>query len=454
MIELRGATAVEFDPPSVRENVDMRIDGPRIVDVARGGQRAADRRPTGERAAGRAEATVIDLDGALVTPGLVCAHHHLYSALARGLLAAVGPCPDFPSTLRNLWWRLDRALDGESLAAAGRVGCLEAIRAGTTAVIDHHASPSFIRGSLEVLKGCLEWSGLRGVLCYEVSDRNGEEGMRAGVEECLAFARRADEERRAGGVPRVEAMIGGHAPFTLSDRALRLLADAAAATGRGFHVHAAEDATDGAHSRAEHGREPLERLAAFGLLTPRAIVAHGVHLTPGDLERLNGADAFLAHNPRSNMNNRVGYLRVLEGVRNAALGTDGIGGDMLEELRFAWFKHRDAGGERSPQDFLPVLQGAHRLLERQFGERFGRLAAGYRADLVVWDYRPPTPLTAANLAGHLVYGLSGRDARTVIVDGRIVYQERRFPADLEAVYRETRECARRLWERMDRLGPG
>lgn len=439
MIVLQEATAVQLDPPSARENVDIAIDGPNILEVAPG-------------AAGRhAAARRMPLRGAVVCPGLVCGHHHLYSTLARGILARIRPSSDLLSTLQNLWWRLDRAIDGEILEASARVGCLEAIRAGTTAVIDHHASPSFIRGSLELLKRSFTASGLRGVLCYEATDRNGQAGCEEGVEEGIAFARAVDAERAGGRVPLVEAMIGGHAPFTLSDRSLRLLADAVERTGRGFHVHAAEDPWDGVHSRAEHGRDPLERLQAFGLLGPRTIVAHGVHLSKPDVSRLNEAGAFLVHCGRSNMGNRVGRPRRLFDVRHAALGTDGIGADMLAELQSAWLRHRDAGGGRAPGDFLAMLQGGNALLARQFGARFGRIEAGCRADLVVFDYLSPTPLVGENVAGHLVWGLGAADVRTVIVDGRIVYEDRKFPFDPEPIYREARSAARRLWERMDRL---
>jgi putative selenium metabolism protein SsnA len=439
MIALKNATVMHLHPADVVPGVDVVIDGPEIAAVGRGAAEAV-----------KADRT-IDLAGRLLMPGLVCAHNHCYSALSRGILARIAPSTDFVSTLQNLWWRLDRALDEETLRASAMVGALEAVKAGCTAVVDHHASPSFIDGSLDVIKECFQRVGLRGVLCYETTDRNGPEGAARGVEENRRFARAAAEERRAKGKERlVEAMIGGHAPFTLSDATLSALAAAAAETGRGFHVHVAEDAFDPSWSHREHGTDPLCRLDSFGLVTEASIVAHGLHLTAADREVLNARGAFLAHNARSNMNNHVGYAAELPHVKNVALGTDGIGSDMLQELAFAYFRHRDAGGPLAPGAFLRFLQAGNEVLHRSFAAGFGRVEKGYAADLAVLDYDPPTPLARENAAGHAVFGMASRDVSTVIVNGRIVMENRSFRWDTAAVYAQARAAARALWQRMDR----
>jgi cytosine/adenosine deaminase-related metal-dependent hydrolase len=246
-------------------------------------------------------------------------------------------------------------------------------------------------------------------------------------------------------------MIGGHAPFTLPDEGLESLAAAAKETVRGFHVHVSEDAFDPSYSHRVHGVDPLRRLDRFGLLTDRSVVAHGVRLTPGERELLGARGAFLAHQARSNMNNGVGYNAALPAVRNVVLGTDGIGADMLEELKFAYFKHRDAGGPLGPGDFARFLQQGNDLLGRCFGASFGRIEPGCAADLVVLDYTPPTPLVPENVGGHLAFGLSSAHVHTVIVAGRVVMEGRRFAWDAEGVYRGAREASRRLWQRMDEL---
>jgi len=442
MIRLNNATVVHFDPPEVREGVDVTIDGKRILSVepaGNGGKTApADRS--------------IDLSGLLLMPGFVCGHNHFYSGLSRGILARLEPSTDFVSTLTNLWWKLDRALDGEILEAGAMICCVEAIRAGCTTVVDHHASPSFIAGSLDALCRCFERTGLRGVLCYETTDRNGPRGLEEGIGENRRFAGAVERRRKAGEEPLVEAMIGGHAPFTLPDAALEALGRAVAETGRGFHVHVSEDGFDPSFSHRTQGKDPLARLEAFGLLSGKTVIAHGVHLTEAERDLLERRGCFLAHNARSNMNNHVGYAEALPRHGNAVLGTDGIGSDMLEELKLAYFKHRDAGGPLGPADFLRMLQNGNALVSRCFGGRFGRIEPGARADLAVLDYMAPTPLTAANLGGHAAFGMGGRDVRTVIVDGRIVMEDRRFAWDTEAAFRRAREAAKHLWDAMDGLG--
>jgi putative selenium metabolism protein SsnA len=444
MIVLRNATVAHLDPAEVRSGVDVVLKDSEIFAVGDGAASAL--------AGAGGSVKQIDCSGKLVMPGLVCGHNHFYSGLSRGITAKIAPSEDFVSTLGNLWWRLDRVIDGEILAASGLVCAIEALKAGCTAVVDHHASPSFITGSLDVLEEAFEKTGLRGILCYETTDRNGRGGMEEGIAENARFARRVKEKRKSAGKSgTVEAMIGGHAPFTLPDEGLRALGDIVRETGRGFHVHAAEDAFDPSFSHRFHGKDTLERLDGFGLLTGASIIAHGLYLSARDRELLSRRDAFLAHNSRSNMNNHVGYNERLADTANVVLGTDGIGSDMLEELKFAYFKHRDAGGPLWPGDFARFLQRGNEVLGRCFKEKFGRIAEGFKADIVVLDYKAPTPLSGANLAGHLVFGAGSSDVETVVVDGKIVMENRRFGWDVSQAYARAREAAGRLWSAMDRL---
>jgi putative selenium metabolism protein SsnA len=443
VIVLRNCTLVRLHPAEVRAGVDIRIEGAEIAAVSSG---------AGGRHANDKESRTLDLGGRIVMPGLVCGHTHFYSALSRGILARIGPCPDFVSTLANLWWRLDRAIDEDILRSSAMVAAIEAVRAGCTAVIDHHASPSFIEGSLDVLKASLETVGLRGVLCYETTDRNGRDGMEQGIAENERFARLVESEKGAPGKERlVEAMIGGHAPFTIPDQGLKLLGEVIGRTGRGFHVHAAEDAFDPSYCHRYHGTDLIARLDGFGLLARPALIAHGLYLSAADRELLNEKGATLAHNSRSNMNNSVGYNGSLADLRRVVLGTDGIGADMFEEAKFAYFKNRDAGGTLTPGDVARFLQAGNDALAGCFGERFGRVEEGFKADLAILDYDPPTPLVAENLAGHLLFGMASASVDTVIVNGRIVMENRRFPWDTGSVLAEARRQAARLWKEMDRL---
>lgn len=443
MTLFRDATLVEFDPPRVRNGMDVLVEGDEIGRVAPAGSIEVP-----------GEARVVDVSGKLLFPGLVCSHHHYYSGFARGIMVELGAMPDFVSVLKQLWWRLDRAHDEASIYASSVICSLDAIRAGTTAVIDHHASPNAIHGSLSAIRRGFEESGLRGSTCYEVTDRHGAAGLETGLEENRRFAAEIDAEKRSGSWSGLtQALIGGHAPFTLPDEALRRLGELSEESGRGFHCHLAEGAYDVSHSHITYNRDLVPRLDDFGLVNERSVLVHGVHLTDEEVTRINERDAFLVHNCRSNMNNGVGYNRRLQNYRNLALGTDGIGGDMLEETKNAFFKHRDAGGPMQPDGFLRALAAGNRLLERIYGRPFGRIEAGYVADLVVADYASPTPLRGENIAGHLAFGMGSGSVESVMIGGRFVMEERRFPLDTAAVYAHAREEAQRLWSRMDRITP-
>jgi putative selenium metabolism protein SsnA len=452
----RNATLVEFDPPRVRAGMDVLVDGDVIKEVGvrldAGGTSGGGTAPGATAPGGTV--TTVDATGKILFPGLVCSHHHMYSGLSRGIMANIGPTPDFVSILRNLWWRLDRAIDRPSLYSSGLICSIDALRAGTTSVIDHHASPQFITGSLGVLKRSFEETGLRAATCYEVTDRHGRDNMIAGIEENISFARAIDAEKADGSWSGLtEAHIGGHAPVTLPDEALRLIADACEDTGRGFHVHLAEDRYDVSHSHATYGKDLIPRLDGFGLLTDKSILVHGVHLTPEEITTLNDRDAFLIHNARSNMNNNVGYTATIPMVKNLGLGTDGIGADMFEELKSAYFKHKDEGGAWWPGDFLGALAAGNRLLERIYRAKFGRLEPGYKADLVVANYASPTPLEPENIAGHMVFGMGSGMVETVMVNGTVVMKDREFGFDVAPVYEEARGQAKGLWERMNGITP-
>ena len=458
MTIFRNATVVEFDPPRVREGLDVVVENGEIREVGPGaGDRPEGPGRGGSGGSGGAGAPVdassiqiIDVTGKLLFPGLVNSHTHYYSALSRGIMAELNPMPDFVSILRQLWWRLDQAIDLDILYYSGLTASLDAIRCGTTAAIDHNASANAIEGSLGTLRRAFEAAGLRGATCYEVTDRYGLEGMRAGIAENVAFAEEID---RAGGDVLVEGHIGGHAPCTIPDDGLAEIAEACERTGRGFHVHVAEDRWDVSHSHLTYGEDLVARLDRFGLVTDRSMLIHGVFLSRDEVAVLNERGAFLVHNCRSNMNNGVGYNHLLPEVKNLALGSDGIGGNMFAGVQTAFFKHRDAHGVMDAGGFLGALAAGNRLLERIFDRPFGRVEPGYPADLVVADYCPPTPLVAENIAGHMVFGMGPEIVESVMIGGKMVMEERKFPLDVEGLYAEARGQARRLWERMNEVEP-
>jgi putative selenium metabolism protein SsnA len=423
---LRNGLIATLDPQAV-ERTDLRIEGDSIVE----------RGPSLVPAAGE---PVVDLDGALVLPGLVNAHTHLYSALARGMPGPDEPPRSFIEILEKVWWRLDRALDEESVYLSGLVGAIEAARSGTTVLFDHHASPSFVTGSLVTLRRAVEEVGLRSVLCYETTDRNGLEGRDAGIAENRAFLAASPSTLTLG-------MVGAHASFTLSDESLDLLAVTVQDANSSLHVHVAEDGADVEDCRARSGKHLVERLRGHGLLVRRTLLVHGVHLFEEELRDAQAEGAWLIHCPRSNMNNAVGHAPTAA-FRRAALGTDGLDEDMLAEARVAFLKMRDAGRADAFAAAFGMLVGGHRLAAAFFGLPLGRLDAGAPADLVVLDYRPPTPLTDGNLAGHLLFGLDRSHVRSTMVAGRFVLLDRRLTTvDEAAVLARARRAAEALWER-------
>jgi putative selenium metabolism protein SsnA len=426
---LRNALVATLDPLALSPQ-DLRVADGRIAE--RG------------RLAPQPGEVMRDLGGRLVLPGLVNAHTHLYSALARGMPGPAAPPKGFVEILQKVWWRLDRALDQETVYLSALAGAVEAALSGTTLIVDHHASPTFIRGSLGAVRRALDEVGLRGVLCYEVTDRNGNEGRDNGIEETAEFAASARGELLRG-------MIGAHASFTLSEQTLARLSEAVLKTGASLHVHMAEDQADVEHCRASHGCSLPERFLRHGLIRARSLFAHGVHLSVAEIHALHENGGWIAHNPRSNMNNSVGTAPT-RAFKRAALGTDGLDQDMLAETRAAFLKMRDAGRSDASGAALEMLAGGHRLAAAIFGLPFGKLDAGAPADLVVLDYHPPTPISSENLGGHLLFGIDRSHVESVMVAGRFIVRDGRLTSlDAADAMARAQRAAPSLWERMGRL---
>jgi putative selenium metabolism protein SsnA len=432
---VRGATVVtSLEPPAV-ERVDVHVEAGRISAVG------------ASPATGTA---ILDATGCLVVPGNVNAHMHAYSALARGMPYRLLPATTFLEILQRVWWRLDRALDAAAIRASGLVAAREALLAGTTTLVDHHASPNAIEGSLDVLAAAFADAGIRSVLAYEVTDRDGPERAAAGIEENRRFLRRVADTAP----PLSRGLVGAHASFTLSDETLAACAGLASDTATGLHIHAAEDASDEADALARSGRRVVQRLLAAGALDERSLVAHAVHLDPAEAELLRQSRATVAHNPRSNMNNGVGRAPLGRLGERVALGSDGIGADMWEEGRAGFLRLREEQVTTGPDWVLRRLHAGAQLAGRVFGEPLlGRVAVGAPADLVVLDYAPPGRLDERGLAGHWVYGISAGHVRDVIVGGDVVVRERRLTRlDEEQLAAQASAEAGRLWARMEGIG--
>jgi putative selenium metabolism protein SsnA len=420
----------------------IRIDGGSIESVVAG--RAPAETPHG----------VERLDGGrrLAVPGLVNAHTHLYSSLARGM-ALPGYSPaSFTEILEQLWWRLDKALDPESVRASALAGAMEAARCGVTTLIDHHASPRAIPGSLDILKNeVCGRLGLRAALCYELSDRDGPSARDEGIEENARFLRSG-----SGDSGMCAGLFGLHASFTLSDETLGRVAERIP-NGAGIHIHVAEGPEDETSCVAEHGRRIVHRLDRFGLLRPSSLLAHCLHIDGEEKDLVAERGSIVVHNPRSNMNNAVGVFDLPgfldRGIR-VGLGTDGLGANMLSELFSAALLQKIANRDSLAAPFAALetllFRNNPSIAGDLLGVRLGRIAPGHAADIALLDYEPPAPLAAGNVLGHLLFGAAVHTLHVggLVVAGKPILWDGRFTTvDEEEVYARARGEAERLWKR-------
>ena len=393
----------------------------------------------------------IEATGKVVLPGFINAHTHCYSSFARGLTKAK-PSKTFNEVLKNLWWRLDSVLNTEDCYSSALIALLDSIRHGTTTLIDHHASPRAVAGSLGAIERAVRETGLRACLCYELSDRDGARVAQEGLAENASFIRQCRRQNDS----RVKALFGLHASFTISDATMEKAAALGHELRTGFHIHAAEAQSDQDWALRHCGKRVVERLKQFEILGPRSIAAHCIHVNRREMDLLAETGTAVVHNPQSNMNNAVGSANVIELVKRGVLvglGTDAMTTNMLEELRVAlWGQHLRA--ENPSVGFGEVtstlLANNPRIAERIFGLRFGELCAGAAGDIAIFDYDPPTPLASGNVSGHLVFGLSQIEADATIVGGRVLMENRKLALNLDEgrVNARARELANNLWKRM------
>lgn len=393
----------------------------------------------------------IDAAGKVVLPGFINAHTHFYSSFARGL-TKVKPSKNFNEVLKNLWWRLDSALNTEDCYYSALIALLGSIRHGTTTLIDHHASPNAVVGSLGAIERAVRETGLRACLCYELSDRDGASIAKEGLAENAWFIRQCQLQNDS----RVRALFGLHASFTISDATLEKAATLGQMLCAGFHIHVAEAQSDQDWTLRHCGKRVVERLKEFEILGPRSIAAHCIHVNRREMDLLAETQTSVIHNPQSNMTNAVGTANVIELMKRGAfvgLGTDAMTTNMLEELRVAlWGQHLRA---ENPSVGFGEVTGAllannPKIAGRIFDLRFGEIREGAAGDIAIFDYDPPTPLDETNVFGHLVFGISQTEVDTTIVGGRVLMENRKLTLNLDEarVNARARELAKTLWKRM------
>jgi putative selenium metabolism protein SsnA len=394
---------------------------------------------------------IIDGRNRIVLPGFINAHMHFYSTMVRGL-GKIEPAVDFRDRLEKLWWRVDSRLTLEDCYWSALVPLIDAVKKGTTTIIDHHSSPNAVTGSLEKIASAVEEIGLRACLCYEVSDRNGADVAMEGIRENVNFIERCKKDTR----DRLKALFGLHASFTISDDTLRRAVRSVAHLDTGFHIHVAEARSDQDHCLEHHGKRVVERLHDAGVLGPGTIAAHCVHMNENELSLLKSTDTSVVHNPQSNTNNAVGIADITamaeKGIR-VGLGTDAITVDMLEEVRHAlWMRHlaehNPSAGFHESMNTLTVHNA--KIAQSYWTDGIGELKEGFAADIILMEYHPPTPFNGDTFLGHLAFGLSQASVDTTIVGGKILMENGAFTNGIDEaeVARESSKFAERLWERL------
>ena len=384
----------------------------------------------------------IDAHGRVLTTPMVNFHEHIYSRLAKGLPIS-GPMTNFVEILESLWWKLDRLLDLPMVEASAQMAALECLQQGVTYLFDHHASPSAVSGSLATIARVLQSFNLRSVMAFEVSDRNGQEISRASIEENLDFIQNHTNADTKG-------MMGLHALFTISDQTLRTIAEQIANQNIGIHIHVAEDRADVELNREKFQKSLAERLNEFNLLNDRSLLIHGVHLTDDDLKIIARSGAALAFNPDSNLNNAVGlprYASLPEQIP-ILMGTDGMHANVGRSLKQIFLLHRHQGNsfEQSFAFVQKIYKDQLQFVRRYFSD-FPRLQSGDRADFVIWEYQPPTPLTSENFFGHYLYGLLESPPYSVFQAGQqLLHQQQILIQDRHSIFENIQQQGHRLFE--------
>ena len=462
-----NGTVLTFGPEGEKQVISegaVYYEGDVILDVG----------PAAELKAKYPQAETLDAAGKLILPGNICAHTHFYGAFARGMAIPGEPPANFMEILERLWWKLDRALRLEDCQASAEVALVDAIRHGTTTLIDHHASPEAIDGSLDALAEAVLASGLRVSLCYEVTDRNGPAGAKAGIAENVRWLKKVQTMRQQQSTPRrgvqstprrgvqtaeaerLGASFGLHASLTLSNQTLEQCLAAAADLDTGFHIHLAEDEADEQNCLEVYHTWVADRLEEQGILGEKTLAAHAIHLDEYEMDILSATKTKVSCQPRSNMNNAVGVAPIealLEKGITVGLGNDGFSNNMFTEMAVCYLLHKNAQGNPQAMGAETVLRLAYvynaQIARLFFPKPVGALTPGAYADLILLDYHPYTLLSPGNYPWHTIFGLDGSQVTHTICAGRLLMKDRLLlTMDEAAIAARARALSQKVWERV------
>ncbi len=398
------------------------------------------------------QAEFVDAKGGVIMPGLINAHTHIYSGLARGLAITGNNPTNFLEVLDGTWWNIDRHLTIDGTKACAYATVLDSIRDGVTTIVDHHASFCEIPGSLFAIKDVCQELGIRANLCYEVSERDGMEKCEEAIQENAEFSRWA----AARNDDMISAMFGGHALFTISDKTFeKMVAENNGLTG--FHIHVAEGLNDVYDSLNQHHCLPIRRLERIGgILGEKTMLGHCIHLTDPELDTIRDTGTMVVNNPESNMGNAVGCSPVLKMFQkgiHVCMGTDAYTHDMLESLKaFLAIQRHNAGMPNVGwcEGTTMLFENNAKMMAKYCKKPLGVLKPGAAADVIVMDYKPFTPFSDENIDGHMLFGMMGKNCRTTVINGRVLYRDREFVnIDEDAINAWTMEQSKKLWGQLN-----
>ena len=426
-------------------NGAVAIDGDTIVEVG----------PECELKAKYPDAEYVDAQGNLIMPGLINCHTHIYSGLARGL--AIKGCnpTNFLENLEQQWWKIDDNLTLDGTKASAYATILDSIRDGVTTIFDHHASFCEIPGSLFTIKDAAQELGMRSCLCYEVSDRRGQEKCDQAIAENAEFAQWAAKERRDNDNHMIAAMFGGHATFTLSDETMDKMAEANNGPDRLPHPCVRGHERRVGLPPQPRWHQPVERLLHAQPAGPDTMLGHCIHVTPAEMDIVKESGTWLVNNPESNMGNAWAALPCSSSSAAAS--------------PCAWHRRLHPRYAREPQGLpdhsAPQRRHAQRgwceamtmlfennakMASKYFDRKLGVLEAGAAADVIVMDYKPFTPLSEENIDGHMLFGMMGKNCRTTIINGRVLYKDREFVGiDEDKINAWTMAESKKLWSTLN-----
>jgi cytosine/adenosine deaminase-related metal-dependent hydrolase len=375
----------------------------------------------------------IDCKGKLVTKSFAVGHHHAYSAMAKGMPAPKKQPNNFSEILKYVWWTLDKCLDKETIELSALVTAMACAKAGSTYVIDHHASPNFIKGSLEVMARAFEKVGINHLLCYEITDRDGMDKGQEGLRETEEYLKIH------------QGLVGLHASFTIGEKTLKSAVDLMKRFNSGIHVHVAEDLYDQENCLTAYKKRVIQRFFEVGLLnSSKTILVHCLHLDDNERDLILKSPCWIVQNAESNMNNNVGFFNGKGLGENIMLGTDGIHSYMLQSAKAAFFV-----GQRF--DSIDYLSAYHRFRNVHRYLRNNNFNGDGDNNLVVIDYNTATEINKDNFLGHFIFGLNSNHIQHVISNGRlIVHNQTLINVNEGEILAHSRKQAKRLWELMKR----